>query len=74
MPSVFLPRISVVHVYLSIAATTQDPVGRDPNHGSTFLVALLVFFVFSDTESLYYSALCPYSSVTIPLLLVDLEI
>ena len=26
----FLHRISVVHVYLYIAATTPDPVGRDP--------------------------------------------
>ena len=42
--------------------------------GSAFVAALSAFFVFSDTESLYYSALCPYSSVTIPLLLVDLEI
>ena len=30
MPSLFLHKISVVHVYLYIAATTPDPVGRDP--------------------------------------------
>ena len=29
MPSLCLHRISVVRVYLSIAATTQDPAGRD---------------------------------------------
>ena len=27
----FPPQDSVVHVYLSIAATTQDPAGRDPH-------------------------------------------
>ena len=27
----FLHRISVVRVYLSIAATTQDPAGQDPH-------------------------------------------
>ena len=27
MPYLFLHRISLVHVYWSIAATTQDPVG-----------------------------------------------
>ena len=35
----FLHRISVVRVYLSIAATTQDPAGWDPHqemlHGPT---------------------------------------
>ena len=30
MPSLFLHRISVVRVYLYIAATTPDPAGRDP--------------------------------------------
>ena len=30
-PSLFLHRISVVRVYLSIAATTQDPAGQDPS-------------------------------------------
>ena len=29
MPPLFLHRISVVRVYLSIAATTQDPAGQD---------------------------------------------
>ena len=29
MPSLFLHRISVVRVYLSVAATTQDPADRD---------------------------------------------
>ena len=28
--SLFLHQISVVRVYLSIAATTQDPAGQDP--------------------------------------------
>ena len=32
MPSLFLHRISVVRVYLSIAATAQDPAGQDPRH------------------------------------------
>ena len=32
MPSLFLHRISVVHVYLSIAATAQDPAGWNPYH------------------------------------------
>ena len=32
MLSLFLNRISVIHVYLSIAATTQDPAGQDPHH------------------------------------------
>ena len=31
MPSLFLHRISVVCVYLSSAATTQDPAGQDPH-------------------------------------------
>ena len=31
MQSLFLHRISVVRVYLSIAATTQDPAGQDPH-------------------------------------------
>ena len=31
MPSLSLHRISVVRVYLSIAATTQDPAGQDPH-------------------------------------------
>ena len=35
MPSLFLHRISVVHVYLYIAATTPDPVGRDPRQNIT---------------------------------------
>ena len=35
MPSLFLHRISVVRVYLSIAATTQDPAGRDPHQCGT---------------------------------------
>ena len=30
MPSLFLHRISLVYVYLSIAATTPDPAGQDP--------------------------------------------
>ena len=30
--SLFLHRISVVRVYLSIAATAQDPAGQDPHH------------------------------------------
>ena len=34
-PSLFLHRISVVRVYLSIAATTQDPAGQDPQQGSS---------------------------------------
>ena len=34
MPSLFLHRISVVLVYLSIVATTQDPAGRDPHHAT----------------------------------------
>ena len=32
MQPLFLHRISVVHVYLHIAATTQDPAGWDPGH------------------------------------------
>ena len=32
MPSLFLHRIFLVCVYLSIAATTQDPAGRDLHH------------------------------------------
>ena len=32
MPSLFLHRISVVRVYLYIAATTLDPAGRDLHH------------------------------------------
>ena len=32
MLSLFLHRISVVRVYLYIAATTLDPVGQDPRH------------------------------------------
>ena len=28
----FPPQDSVVHVYLSIATTTQDPAGWDPRH------------------------------------------
>ena len=35
MPSLFLHRISVVLVYLYIAATTPDPAGRDPRHLET---------------------------------------
>ena len=31
MPSLFLHSISVVRVYFSIAATTQDPAGQDPH-------------------------------------------
>ena len=31
VPSLFLHRISVVHVYLN-AATTTDPAGQDPCH------------------------------------------
>ena len=31
-PSLFLHRISVVHVYVYIAATTADPAGRDLRH------------------------------------------
>ena len=31
MPSLVLHRISVVRVYLSIAAMTQDPAGQDPH-------------------------------------------
>ena len=38
MPSLFLHRISVVHVYLSTSATTQDPAGRDPHQ---FMMAIL---------------------------------
>ena len=34
MPSLFLHRSSIVHVCLSIAATTQDPAGRDPHHAT----------------------------------------
>ena len=30
MPALFLHRISVVGVYLYVAATTPDPAGRDP--------------------------------------------
>ena len=37
MPSLFLYRISVVRVYLSIAATTQDPAGWDPHQGTLVL-------------------------------------
>ena len=35
MPSIFLHRLSVVCVYLYIAATTQGPAGRDPCHTPT---------------------------------------
>ena len=35
MPSLFLHRISVVHVYLSITATKNDPVVWDPHHSFT---------------------------------------
>ena len=33
--SLFLRRISVVPVYLYVAATTPDPAGRDPRHSCT---------------------------------------
>ena len=32
MPSLFLHRISILHVYLYIAATTAGPVGQDLHH------------------------------------------
>ena len=38
MPSLFLHRISVVRVYLPIAATTQDPAGQDPHQ---LMIAIL---------------------------------
>ena len=41
MPSLFLHRISVVRVNLSIAATTQDPAGRDPHQLFTEKMSLL---------------------------------
>ena len=48
MPSLFLHRISVVLVYLSIAATRQDPVGQDPHQKS---VRLLPVFKLWDYGS-----------------------
>ena len=33
--TLFLHRISVVRVYVSIAATTQDPAGQDTHHPTT---------------------------------------
>ena len=44
MPSLFLHRVSVVRVYLSTAATTQDPAGRDPRQHLKQQVAKRCFF------------------------------
>ena len=40
MVSLFLHRISVVHVYSSIVATTQDSAGQDPHHFGDWLIPL----------------------------------
>ena len=41
MPSLFLHRISVVRVYLYIAATTPDPVGLDPRQVVMFYFTIM---------------------------------
>ena len=55
MLSLFLHRISEVHVYLCIAATAQDPVGRDLHHLNILLYFTLgilhLFFSFSTKLS-----------------------
>ena len=38
MPSLFLHRISVVRVSLSIAATTQDPADQDPRQTTDHVI------------------------------------
>ena len=57
MPSLFLHRISVVHVYLYIAATTADSAGRDLRHQTiTFIILFKEFlFGFMYTFSILFS-------------------
>ena len=53
MPSLFLHRISVVRVYLHIAATTQDPAGQDLCHFIIFVPSLFFSFPTVITYYLY---------------------
>ena len=50
----FLRRISVVHVYLHIAATTADPVGRNLCHLSVVSVVIYVNSVLEVAKSLAF--------------------
>ena len=66
MPSLFLHRTSVVRVYLSIAATTQDPALRDPRQGIPNRKA--TFSPEGFTHSILSSSLSPQAFCSRPYL------
>ena len=52
MQSLFLHKISVVRVYLSMAATTQDPAGQDPHQKNPSLY-IEHYFIYLLSFMLY---------------------